>query len=132
MVKLAIFNPKQNKINFLFYYPSDAGTHPPASCIFGQFIDITAFFGNTRNLEIINCNPIKKNSISFNFIKVVLVTYIRYLQIKSLSKSSKILTGFNRFNFVVGLAIGLGMVTVGNFQVRKTNHKGVVLNLIKI
>lgn len=69
----------------------------------------------------------QKNSISFNLFKVVLVTYVRYLQIKSLSKSSKILTGFNRFNFVVGLAIGLGMITVGNFQVRKTNFPNSII-----
>lgn len=60
---------------------------------------------------------IKSSLRSLKLKKVGLVMYIRYLQVKALAVD-KTLVRLNRVCVCLGFVISLGVITVGNFQVR--------------
>ncbi|CAF1121394.1 unnamed protein product, partial [Brachionus calyciflorus] len=76
-----------------FPYISDTGTLPPASCIFGQFVDIGTAL-------------------------IFFICLIRYYHIKCLimSRRSKNMINWNKFSFIFGNISCLGLSLVGNFQ----------------
>ncbi|XP_077994968.1 DNA damage-regulated autophagy modulator protein 2-like [Glandiceps talaboti] len=76
----------------VFPYISDTGTKPPESCIFGQFLNLSAF-------------------LAFATI------YVRYKQVAEfhVGETSRLLTA-NKAGLIVGMLSSLGLSIVANFQ----------------
>lgn len=76
----------------LFPYISDTGTHPPESCIFGQFLNISAALG-------------------------IATMYVRYKLVSQICiGENRKLVYLNRAGLVVGILSSLGLSMVANFQ----------------
>ncbi|BES93808.1 Frag1/DRAM/Sfk1 family [Nesidiocoris tenuis] len=102
---------KLGHVSTILPYISDTGNHMPESCIFSQFLNMTAFL-------------------------LLICVYIRYLQIESLATFKTPIgprLSYNAISWYTGFLACLGMGIVANFQVEniyQVHYVGALLSFV--